>query len=366
MVAAGSKVSDDPSGFGLPYLEVSDSSDQLSLRPPTEIDSIVVVSFGGPEKPEDVIPFLRVVTAGRDVPEERLQLVASQYMQIGGRSPINDQAKALIGALRDELAVANIHLPIYWGNRNWHPFLADTFAEMAKDGRKHAVALTTSAYSSYSSCRQYLENISDALATSGADLRVDKIGQYYDKSGFVAPFVDGLRESYADATTRYSDSEIAVLFTAHSIPTTMAISCRYEDQLRRTAQRVIAESDLDVSWDLVFQSRSGSPHVPWLEPDINDRLAERAAGGVRCAIVVPVGFLSDHQEVIYDLDYTAFNTAHSLDIEFVRVGTPGTDPRFIASLRELIETHISGGSTVRCLGESCCLPPRSVGPPATR
>lgn len=327
------------------------------------IDSVLLVSFGGPERPEDVIPFLRNVTAGRDVPEARLRLVADQYLQFGGKSPINDQNRALLTALEKELAANDIALPVYWGNRNWHPYLSDAIAKMAQDGRRHGVAVVTSAYSSYSSCRQYRENIDDALEALPADgnqLKIDKMGQFFDQPGFVDPFAGGLRSSFGEARSAFAAPEVAVVFTAHSLPNTLAASCRYEDQLRRTAQRVAEEAGIDSRWDLVFQSRSGALHTPWLEPDINDHLRALHEAGVKSVVVVPVGFLSDHQEVIFDLDFTAAATASGLGMQFARVATPGTDPRFVVMLREQIQVHLAGGTTSKCLGMSCCPAPQKM------
>jgi protoporphyrin/coproporphyrin ferrochelatase len=190
------------------------------------------------------------------------------------------------------------------------------------------------------------------------DIRIDKVGQFYDTAGFVDPFVDGVSETVAKAEQQCSSSQIAVVFTAHSIPTLLASSCRYEDQLRRTAQRIVAEANVSSRWDLAFQSRSGAPQVPWLEPDINDHISALAADGVKYVVVVPIGFVSDHQEIIYDLDFTAANTARSLGIEFARVSTPGTDSRFVTMLRGLIQQHVNGQNTIRCLGALCCPAPQ--------
>lgn len=290
------------------------------------------------------------------MPDERLRVVADQYFQFGGKSPINDQNRALIAALRADLDAQNIALPIYWGNRNWHPYLRDTVLQMVEDGHRHAVAVVTSAYSSYSSCRQYRENIAEA--TAGTVLQVDKIGQFYDADGFVAPFVEGTATAFADARRAVEASEIAIAFTAHSIPNAFASACRYEDQLRRTAQNVVERAGIDCRWDLVFQSRSGAPHVPWLEPDINEHIVSLTRDNVKHVIVVPIGFLSDHQEVVYDLDFTAANTAREYDLQYTRVATPGTDARFVAMLRDRIVQHVNGENTLRCLGETCCLPPQ--------
>jgi ferrochelatase len=330
-----------------------------SSLPVSTVDSVIVVSFGGPEQPADVMPFLRNVTRGRNIPEDRLQLVANQYLQFGGKSPINDQNRALISALRAELARHGVDLPIYWGNRNWQPYLSDAVAQMTKDGRRHAVALVTSAYSSYSSCRQYCENIDDAVAAlqDPQRVRIDKIGQFFDEAGFVDPFTDGVRDALDKLAPEFEPDEIAIAFTAHSIPSSLASTCRYEDQLRRTAQRIVRETSTQSRWDLVFQSRSGAPHIPWLAPDVNEHFVQLKNEGIRAVVCVPIGFLSDHQEVIFDLDFTAANTAAEHDMEFVRVATPGTDPRFVAMLAALIRRHLDGENTLRCLGESCCPAP---------
>jgi ferrochelatase len=303
------------------------------------------------------MPFLRNVTRGRDIPEDRLQLVADQYLQFGGRSPINDQNRALLEALRVEMDAHGLDLPLYWGNRNWAPYLADAVGQMVADGRKHAVAVVTSAYSSYSSCRQYRENIAAATDAQPSPIRIDKVGQFYDEPGFFLPFVAGLIDQYERALASHPSERIAVAFTAHSIPSALAGSCRYEDQLRRTAQTIAELAGIECRWDLVFQSRSGAPHVPWLEPDINDHIASLQGNGVRSVITVPIGFLSDHQEVIYDLDHTAANTAANLDVDFARVATPGTDAGFVAMLRERIQRHVAGEDTLRCLGDACCPAP---------
>jgi ferrochelatase len=330
-----------------------------STPPSASVDAVLLVSFGGPEQPDDVMPFLRNVTRGRDIPEDRLRLVADQYLQFGGRSPINDQNRHLIKALEEALAAMGLDLPIYWGNRNWQPYLRDAVADMVADGRKHAVALVTSAYSSYSSCRQYRENIADALdastSTDGSPgIRIDKVGQFFDEPGFVDPFVDGLREAMSSLASDFAPGDVSVAFTAHSIPSVLASTCRYEDQLRRTAQRVAREAGIQSRWDLVFQSRSGAPHVPWLAPDVNEHIVQLKADGVRAVVTVPIGFLSDHQEVIYDLDFTAANTAAENDMTFMRVATPGTDSRFVQMLGSLIRRHVEGEDTNRCLGAACC------------
>lgn len=298
-------------------------------------DSILVVSFGGPEKADDVIPFLENVTRGRGVPRERLLKVAEHYYHFGGRSPINDQCRELIMALHAELNAHNIHVPIYWGNRNWHPFLANALREMQRDHRKHALGLVTSAYSSYSSCRQYREDIAAAQAEVGEGApQVDKLRAFYNHPGFIEASVDQVRKALA----QFSDSGLAqvrFVATAHSIPCSAAQTSDYQKQLGETT-RLIAEAVGFASWDLVFQSRSGPPAQPWLGPDILDHLRSLKDMGVENVLVVPLGFISDHLEVLYDLDTNAQQLARELGMKMVRASTVGCHPKFIQALRQLI------------------------------
>ena len=287
-------------------------------------DSVLIVSFGGPEGPDEVEPFLANVTAGRGVPAERLAAVARQYQHFGGVSPINAQCRRLRAALAERLAAADgLDLPVYWGNRNWHPYLADTVAEMAAAGHRRALAVVTSAYSSYSGCRQYLEDIAAARATVGAAAPViDKVRAYYDHPGFVAPFVDAVsaaRRSLPDGLR----AEARLVFTAHSIPATMAAGCAYEQQLGETA-RLVAEGAGFDGWTMAWQSRSGPPSVPWLAPDINDCLSELAGDGAEAVVLAPIGFVTDHMEVMWDLDVEAAGTAEALGLQLARAVTPGT------------------------------------------
>ena len=305
----------------------------------TDFDAVLIVSFGGPEGPDDVIPFLENVTRGRDIPAERLAEVAARYSEFGGISPINQQCRRLVGALEAELAASDEHLPVYWGNRNWHPFLADTVQQMADDGIRNALAILTSAYSSHSGCRQYLDDIERARAAVGPTApRIEKVRHYFDHPGFVEPLRDGVR-----AATAGSGPNTRLVFTAHSIPTAMADSSDYVTQLRATAE-LVAEAAPNAPWTLAWQSRSGPPTVPWLEPDINDHLRSLAADGNGRVVVVPVGFVSDHMEVVWDLDVEAQATADDAGIELVRVATPGTepDPRFVAMWRELVQEQLHG------------------------
>ncbi|GLZ78774.1 ferrochelatase [Actinorhabdospora filicis] len=335
-------------------------------------DALLLVSFGGPEGPDDVLPFLRNVTRGRGIPDERLSEVAEHYYHFGGVSPINAQVRALIAALRGELSAHTIHLPVYWGNRNWPPMLVEALQRMRADGIKRALAFVTSAYGSYSSCRQYLEDIAAARAAVGVDAPiVDKIRHYFDHPGFITPFVEGVQAALPSmpANTR-------LVFTSHSIPNSMndvsgPSGARYTDQHAEVARLVAEAAAPHLGWDLVWQSRSGPPEARWLEPDVNDHLKVLADQGVEGVIVVPVGFTSDHLEVIWDLDNEAAKTAENLGMAFSRVATPGTHPAFVSMVRELI-TERTQGVPARHLGkvptfdstpEGCCPARRPPIPP---
>jgi len=308
-------------------------------------DAILLVSFGGPEFTDDVIPFLENVLRGRNVPRERMLQVAEHYYHFDGRSPINDQCRALIAALKEQVGV-----PIYWGNRNWHPMLADTVRQMAADGVRRALAIATSAYSSYSGCRQYIENIAAARAAVGENAPwIDKLPPFWGHPGFVEANADRVSEALHRIPSERRQ-EARLVFTAHSIPVAMASQCRYEEQLVETAGRVSTRVG-HAEWDLVWQSRSGPPSQPWLEPDILDHLAILAADGAKDVVVAPIGFISDHLEVLYDLDHEAAVLAGRLGLNFVRAGTAGTHPAIIAMLKQLIESPV-----VVC-AEGCCPAP---------
>jgi ferrochelatase len=326
---------------------------------------VLLVSFGGPEGPDDVMPFLRNVVRGRGVPEERLLAVAEHYQHFGGVSPINGQCRDLLAALRGELAAGWMGLPLYWGNRNWHPYLSDTVATMRDHGVRRALAFVTSPFGSYSSCRQYLEDIEAARQQVGQGApEIDKIRHFHDHPGYIEPHADAVRRGLAEL----SDVDTRLVFTAHSVPSTMDEHSgpdggRYSAQLRDTAALVAQAVGRSDEWDLVWQSRSGPPHVPWLEPDINDHLESLAQQGIRGVVVSPIGFISDHLEVVWDLDTEAAQTAERLGLSFVRAATPGTDPRFVRMVRELIEERLSSDSARRKLGtlpvwdqcpEGCC------------
>lgn len=331
-------------------------------------DALMLVSFGGPEGPDDVMPFLHNVTRGRGIPPERLAQVAEHYQHFGGVSPINAQCRDLLAALRPVLDEAGVSLPLYWGNRNWTPLLADTLAQMRDDGVRRALAFVTSPYGSYSSCRQYLTDIEAAREAVGPGAPVvDKIRHYHDHPGYIEPHADAVRHAFATL----SDVEgVRLVFTAHSIPSTMEATSgpdggRYTAQLRETARLVAASAGV-TEWDLVWQSRSGPPHVAWLSPDINDHLAMLAADGVPGAVVSPIGFISDHLEVVWDLDTEAAATAAKLGLRYARAATPGTDPRFVAMVRDLVLERLDPDMPRARLGTepvwdacpmACCHPP---------
>ena len=333
-------------------IHCSDVDRSGNSQPP--YDAVMVLSFGGPERMEDVDPFLANVAAGRDIPAERMAEVADQYRHVGGASPINDQCRRLRAALEARLSAAGHSLPVYWGNRNWAPYVTDTVAEMAHAGHRRVLAMATSAYSSHSGCRQYLEDIAAARAAVGAHAPViEKVRAYYDHPGFVDPFADAV------ATARRTLPDdlqhgARLVFTAHSIPLSMDAGCSYVEQLRQTAGLVAGRAGFD-AWSLAWQSRSGPPSVPWLEPDVNDRLEELAAdgpGGVRAVVLAPIGFVTDHMEVVWDLDVTAAATANGLGMRLARAVTPGTGPdeRFVAMWQELVEERLFPGRTRRVLG----------------
>jgi protoporphyrin/coproporphyrin ferrochelatase len=308
----------------------------------TDYDAILLVSFGGPEQLDDVLPFMRNVTAGRNIPRERLEEVSQHYVAFGGRSPINDQCRALKGALEDLLAAEGPQLPVYWGNRNWHPMLADTLRKMADDGIRRALCFVTSAYSSYSGCRQYREDLARAQAEVGDGApELDKMRVYYNHPGFVEPQVDLVTSALAELPAEVRD-DARIVFTTHSIPLTMSRHSDYEAQHLATC-RLVADAFPDHRWDLVYNSRSGPEFVPWLEPDVNDHLESLHEEGVEAVVVVPVGFISDHMEVIYDLDVEAKETAERLGLHFARAGTVGIDDRFVRMIRSLLLERAADG-----------------------
>jgi ferrochelatase len=338
----------------------------------TSCDALLLVSFGGPERMEDVVPFLQNVLRGKNVPAERIREVASHYEHFGGRSPINDHCRALVAALERELREHGPRLPVYWGNRNWHPFLADTLRRMRADGVGRALAFVTSAYRSFSGCRQYLDDIARARADVGEGApQVDKLRAFYNHPGWVEPLV----ESVAAALGRVAPDRAGstrLVFTGHSIPRAMPGAGEYEAELRETAS-LVAGRFPGRPWSLVWQSRSGPPSQPWLEPDVVEHLRALAAEGVRDAVVAPIGFLSDHVEVLYDLDLEARSRATEVGLNMVRAATVGTHPRFVRMIRELVVERLSddpvrlalgaGGPAPDTCPPDCCRPAAPRGAP---
>jgi protoporphyrin/coproporphyrin ferrochelatase len=328
---------------------------------PTAYDAILLAGFGGPEGQDDVIPFLRNVTRGRGIPEERLEEVAHHYRHFGGVSPINEHNRELKAALEAELSRRGIDLPVLWGNRNWEPYIPDAVREADERGFTRLLAIATSAYSSYSSCRQYREDFAAALETTGLEgtVQIDKVRQFFDHPGFVQPFIDGVRDALVKAQAEIDGldlgSEVQVLFSTHSIPSSDAAksgpSARgfddegaYAAQHRAVAEVVMAaasaalelDSSTSVPWQLVFQSRSGPPTQPWLEPDVNDAIHALKGGPTRAVVIVPLGFVSDHMEVMWDLDNEALESCEEEGFWAVRTPTPGIDPTYVTGLVDLV------------------------------
>ncbi|MEU6171765.1 ferrochelatase [Streptantibioticus parmotrematis] len=360
----------------------------------TPYDALLLLSFGGPEGPDDVVPFLENVTAGRGIPRERLKEVGRHYFLFGGVSPINAQNRELLDALREDFAEHGLDLPVYWGNRNWAPYLTDTLRAVARDGHRRVLTLATSAYASYSGCRQYRENLADALATLADEglpvPQVDKLRHYFNHPGFVLPMVDTVLAALAELPADVRDGA-HIAFTTHSIPTSAADTsgpveghgdggayvAEHLDVAAVIAEAVREATGVDHPWKLVYQSRSGAPHIPWLEPDICDHLEAEHAAGTPAVVMAPIGFVSDHMEVKYDLDTEAAAKAAELGLPVARAGTVGADPRFAAAVRELVAERAAaerGEPVARCalgaLGPShdvCpvgCCPARTPRPAA--
>lgn len=339
---------------------------------PVAYDAVILAGFGGPEGQDDVIPFLRNVTRGRGIPDERLEEVAHHYRHFGGVSPINEQNRQLQAALQAEADRRGLGLPIYWGNRNWDPYLPQALQQAFDDGHRTILGLATSAYSSFSSCRQYREDFAKALDATGlwGQVRVDKVAQFFDAPGFVAPFVTGVADALRELLAAGTDlAATRVLFATHSIPTAdaersgprdvdwgeggayAAQHLAVSEVIMQRALATLREEGLvsaegaelpDVEWQLVYQSRSGPPTQPWLEPDINDAIGEHAAAGATTIVMVPVGFVSDHMEVMWDLDTEAMETCEEHGVTGVRVPTPGVDPAYVSGLVDLIEERLRG------------------------
>lgn len=326
-------------------------------------DALLVMSFGGPEGMDDVMPFLENVTRGRNIPRERLEQVAHHYEHFGGVSPITAQNRELIAALETELAAHGIDLPVYFGNRNWHPFIADTISQMKADGVKRVLVFVTSAFSSYSSCRQYREDIIRASKEVGDAPSFDKLRMFYNHPGFIGPNAENVQNALAQFTPEERAS-VYVAFTAHSVPMGMANGSAYVRQLQE-ACRLVAEQAGVEHYDLVYQSRSGAPHIPWLEPDILDHMEALSARGISNLVILPIGFISDHMEVLYDLDTEAVQKAEELGMKMARAATVGTHPAFVAMIRELIVERMTEHPARRAIGSygpnhdicplDCCL-----------
>ncbi len=376
-------------------------SDALTLTDPAPYDALLLLSFGGPEAPEDVVPFLENVTRGRGIPKERLAEVGKHYFLFGGVSPINGQNRELLAALGKDFAEHGLDLPVYWGNRNWAPYLVDTLREMATAGHRRIAVLATSAYAGYSGCRQYRENLAEALARLAEEglpaLTVDKLRYFYNHPGFVQPMIEATLAALTELPAATRD-QARLAFTTHSIPTAMAMSSgdpgdpargtpggAYVAQhleLARLIAEAVAEATgvADRPWELVYQSRSGAPQIPWLEPDICDHLEALHAQGAPAAVMVPIGFVSDHMEVRYDLDTEATAEAAELGLPVARAATVGADPRFTAAVRELLleraATERGEAAQRRALGSlgaghdvcalTCCPNPRAPRPAAAQ
>ena len=340
-----------------------------SAPAPIPFDALLLVSFGGPEGMSDVIPFLENVLRGRNVPRERLLEVAAHYEHFQGVSPINAHVRDLMSRLQQRLPQAGIDLPLYWGNRNWHPLLADTVQQMTEDGVRRALAFVTSAYSSYSSCRQYLEDLERARAVVGPEApAIEKLRVFYNHPRFVAATVDRVRDALAQIP-QDRQARLQVAYTAHSIPLSMARTSRYAEELAELCRLVSAATGVtDDRWNLVYQSRSGRPEDPWLEPDICDHLRTLRQTGVQDVVVMPIGFLSDHIEVLYDLDFEARQLAGELGLNLLRASTVGTHPEFIEMIVELIQERLQNRPDRPAVGQfparpdwcaaDCCPAPR--------
>jgi ferrochelatase len=315
-------------------------------------DALLVVSFGGPEKHEDVLPFLENVLRGRNVPRERMLEVAEHYYHFDGRSPINDQNKQLIAALEGECRSQGIAMPVYWGNRNWHPLLADTLKQMQAEGVRRAAALVTSAFGSYSGCRQYREDMARAQQTAGVqDMVIEKLPNFCDRPEFIAAMADRVRAAMAEL-----QGVEQLIFTAHSIPVSMADASPYVRQLEDASARVAAACSMS-NWTLVYQSRSGPPTQPWLAPDICDYLREQHAKGVGSVIICPIGFISDHMEVLYDLDTEARTLCDHLGMKMVRAGTAGAHPKLVSMICDMV-LHSPTTEILAHCEPGCCPTPQ--------
>lgn len=342
------------------------------LRPPPfSYDALLLISFGGPEGPDDVLPFLENVVRGKNVPQQRLLEVVRRYELFDGVSPINSQNRALLAALVAELNAHGPQLPVYWGNRNWHPLLTDTVRQMAEDGVRRALALVTSAFGSYSACRQYIEDIDHARQEAGPETpQIDKLRLFYNHPGFIEATAERVAAALGEIPIERR-SGVRLIYSAHSIPIAMAQNCPYEKQLREACrlvtehveqkaeggrrkgeiQPLAASQPGNPLWDLVFQSRSGPPSQSWLEPDIRDHIRRiQATDGLTDIVVVSLGFLAENLEVVYDLDVEARELCEELGINMVRAAVVGSHPRFVQLIRELVVERLDRSSPRLALG----------------
>jgi len=322
-----------------------------------EYDALLLVAFGGPESIDDVDPFLARVTAGRPIPPERLAQVADRYRSVGGRSPLNARLRTLQARVAERLVDRGVNTPVFWGNRNAAPLLVDTIAEMRDAGVRRAVAWVASPYASYSTCRQYIENIETAQTAVGAGAPVvDRIGSHHDHPGLIEPAADRLAEAL-DRLPADRRDRAHLLFSAHSIPSTMAANCDYVAQLHEVARLVAQRVDPAGRYnrELVWQSRSGSPQTSWLEPDVGDRIDALAVAGVDAVVVSPIGFPVENFEIVWDLDVEAAARAERAGVAFQRAGAIDDDPRFIDMVVDLFLGH--DPASVRTCRTDCCLPP---------
>jgi ferrochelatase len=315
-------------------------------------DALLVVSFGGPEQHEDVLPFLENVLRGKNVPRERMLEVAEHYYHFDGRSPINEQNKELVAALEQEFRDHGIKMPVYWGNRNWHPLLPDTLKQMHADGVRRAAALVTSAFGSYSGCRQYREDIARAQQAAGVEsMTIEKLPNFCDRPEFIEAMTDRVRAAMAELPNAEQ-----LIFTAHSIPVSMAEASPYVRQLKAASALVAAACGMS-NWTLVYQSRSGPPTQPWLAPDICEYLRAQHATGVRSVVICPIGFISDHMEVLYDLDTEARSLCDEIGLKMARAGTAGSHPKIVSMVRDMVLNAPTSAVLAHC-EEGCCPAPQ--------
>lgn len=341
----------------------------MSIEPYT---AVLFASYGGPDESADVLPFMRNATRGKGIPDERLVEVSRHYEMFGGKSPINELNAALMERVRVELHSRGIDVPVVIGNRNWHPYFDETVGELVDGGHERVLALATSAYASYSSCRQYCEDL--AAASEGRDIRIDKVDPFAESTEFIAANARAVVDAVRALRQRIGDATLRVLFVTHSIPTAMNAASstgepekRYDAQHLRVAEAAAAQAGEalgeQLEWELTYCSRSGAPHIPWLEPDVNDRMPEVQAEGVAGVVAVPIGFISDHMEVVYDLDTQANETAAELGLPYERAATVDGDPEFVRLLVDRLLAHAEAArsaSTTPTLCQfstgRCCLP----------